>query len=54
MSDRVCYVYTAGFLQHLEESAALKDGEWRVAIAGDVRPSTRRVATAVVRAPAIR
>lgn len=45
MTDRVCYSYTAGFLQHL-----VKEGAWQVgsnvALAGDLRPSTPRIIAA--------
>lgn len=45
MTDRVCYGYTAGFLQHL-----LSEGAWHsggsVALAGDLRPSTPRIIAA--------
>ena len=50
MTDLVCYTYTRGFLQYLEQVGELtKDGE-SVAIAGDLRPSTGRIMTAVARA----
>lgn len=50
MNDRVCYAYTTGFIQHLEEIGDLgKNGE-RIAIAGDLRPSTSRIMAAAVRA----
>lgn len=49
MSDRVCYIYTAGFLQYLETAGRLQ-GVRRVAIAGDLRPSTGRIMTAVAQA----
>ncbi|MCU0857975.1 MAG: phosphomannomutase [Pontiellaceae bacterium] len=50
MTDLVCYTYTRGFLQYLEQTGALtKNGE-TVAIAGDLRPSTGRIMTAVARA----
>jgi phosphomannomutase len=52
MTDQVCYIYTKGFLQYLEEQGEInKDGE-TVAIAGDLRPSTGRIMTAVARAAA--
>ncbi len=53
MSDKVCYIYTKGFLQYLEESGELKkvDGaSCSVAIAGDLRPSSGRIMTAVAKA----
>ena len=49
MTDPVCYAYTKGFLQYLEASGALKAGS-RVAVAGDLRPSTPRIMAAVARA----
>ena len=45
MTDRVCYGYTTGFLGHL-----VAQGQWRpdgkVALAGDLRPSTPRILAA--------
>jgi phosphomannomutase len=49
MTDQVCYVYTRGFLQYLEEADGLKSG-CQVALAGDLRPSTERIMVAVARA----
>ncbi|MGE5152696.1 MAG: phosphomannomutase [Bdellovibrio bacteriovorus] len=49
MTDRVCYAYTAGFLQHLVQTGASKGGQ-ELAMAGDLRPSTRRILTACARA----
>lgn len=46
MTDYVCYVYTRGFLQYLESIGQL-NGTGDVAIAGDLRPSTGRIMTAV-------
>jgi len=46
MSDRVCYAYTAAFLDWLKEGG-LSEGDKRVAIAGDFRPSTPRIMAAV-------
>jgi phosphomannomutase len=48
MTDRVCYLYTVGFLQYLERCGAIRPGD-AVALAGDFRPSTPRIlaATAV-------
>lgn len=52
MTDQVCYTYTKGFLQYLEQSGEIgKNGE-TVAIAGDLRPSTGRIMAAVARAAA--
>lgn len=45
MTDRVCYSYTAGFLQHLISQGAWQAGG-RVALAGDLRPSTPRIIAA--------
>ena len=49
MTDRVCYAYTAAFLQYLEKSGELNSGT-RVAVAGDLRASTDRIMRAVCRA----
>jgi len=45
MTDRVCYAYTAAFLQHLRSLGEIRAGE-RVALAGDLRPSTPRILAA--------
>lgn len=49
MTDRVCHGYVTGFLQYLVE-----DGAWalggRVALAGDLRPSTPRILAACAQA----
>ena len=50
MTDRVCYAYTRGFLQYLQGIGELRRAGERVAVAGDFRPSTDRVMTAVCRA----
>jgi phosphomannomutase len=50
MTNKVCYAYTKGFLQYLEESGELKKNGESVAIAGDLRPSTGRIMTTVARA----
>ena len=52
MTDSVCYIYTQGFLQYLEQIGELKQNGEAVAIAGDLRPSTGRIMTAVARAAA--
>ncbi|TKJ33514.1 MAG: phosphomannomutase [Planctomycetes bacterium B3_Pla] len=52
MTDFVCYVYTRGFLQHLESVGEINKGGTEVAIAGDLRPSTDRIMEAVRRAAA--
>ncbi|MBC2669032.1 phosphomannomutase [Novosphingobium piscinae] len=49
MTDRVCYAYTAGFLQFLAKEGAWGQGH-RVALAGDLRPSTPRILTACAQA----
>ncbi len=49
MTDLVCYAYTLGFLQHLEALGELPPGT-RVAVGGDLRPSTPRILRAVARA----
>ena len=50
MTDRVCYAYTLGFLQHLRRIGDLPRPGTEVAVAGDFRPSTDRVLAAVCRA----
>jgi phosphomannomutase len=49
MTDRVCYAYTAGFLQYLVAVGASRSGA-QLAMAGDLRPSTRRILAACARA----
>ncbi len=49
MTDRVCYAYTAGFLQYLMVAGAARPGS-EVAMAGDLRPSTGRILAACARA----
>ena len=49
MTDRVCYAYTAAFLQYLQEIGELAPIT-RVAVGGDLRPSTGRILAAVARA----
>src|SRR3954466_9459128 len=49
MTDEVCYIYTRGFLQYLEREREIQRGG-RVAIAGDLRPSTPRIMRAVMKA----
>ena len=51
MTDRVCYAYTSGFLQHLVGSGFLTSGGG-VGIAGDFRLSTGRIMAACARAVA--
>ena len=45
MTDRICFAYTCGFLQHLEDSGQFAQGN-HVAIAGDLRPSSPRIMAA--------
>ena len=45
MTDQVCYAYTAAFLQHLAAQGEIRHGS-RVALAGDLRPSTPRILAA--------
>jgi phosphomannomutase len=49
MTDRVCYAYTAAFIQYLEEQREL-DGRGIVAVGGDLRASTGRIMKAAARA----
>ena len=49
MTDQVCYAYTKGFLQFLVEGGAWTRGG-RVALAGDLRPSTPRILAACAQA----
>jgi len=39
MTDRICYSYTLGFIQHLIQSKQM-NGAKQIAIGGDLRPST--------------
>lgn len=50
MTDQVCYAYTKGFLQYLESIGEIRRAGERVAVGGDLRPSTGRVMAAVCRA----
>lgn len=45
MTDRICFAYTAGFLQHLRDQGEFGAGT-RVALAGDLRFSTPRILAA--------
>jgi phosphomannomutase len=45
MTDRVCFAYTAAFLQHLSSIGQFAPGT-HVAIAGDLRPSSPRIIAA--------
>jgi len=49
MTDRVCYAYTAAFIQYLEEAGALRAGT-DIAVGGDLRPSTPRIMLAAAAA----
>jgi len=49
MTDRVCYAYTAAFIQYLEETGELKKSGG-IAVGGDLRSSTERIMTAAARA----
>ncbi len=49
MTDRICYGYTAGFLQHLSAQGEFGPGR-AVAIAGDLRPSSPRIIAACIAA----
>lgn len=49
MTDRVCYLYTVGFLQYLEKEGAIHPGD-AVAVAGDFRPSSPRIMAAAAAA----
>ncbi len=49
MSDRVCYLYTRGFLQYLRSQMDIAPGD-RVVIAGDLRVSTPRIMAACAKA----
>ncbi|MDH5184546.1 MAG: phosphomannomutase [Gammaproteobacteria bacterium] len=49
MTDKVCYVYTLAFIQHLTQIKELSVGS-NIAIAGDYRPSTKRIMNAVAAA----
>lgn len=50
MTDAVCYAYTAGFLQYVAATDPQDAGPQAVAVGGDLRPSTDRIMTAVLRA----
>lgn len=51
LTDRVCYAYTAAFLQHLRARGELP-AAGAVALGGDLRPSTGRLLRAAARAVA--
>lgn len=50
MTDRVCHAYTLGFLDYLRASGQLDPADAKVAVGGDLRPSTARIAAAVCEA----
>lgn len=49
MSDKVCYIYTQGFLSFLIDKNLFEKGQ-KVAISGDLRASSPRIKQAVIRA----
>jgi phosphomannomutase len=49
MTDRICYAYTAAFIQYLEGKRALS-GSGFIAVGGDLRASTERIMKAAARA----
>ena len=49
MTDEVCYLYTVAFLQYLNTDGLIESG-CEVAVAGDLRTSTPRIISAVIRA----
>jgi phosphomannomutase len=49
MTDRVCYLYTAGFLDYLAGRGEITRGD-RVALAADLRPSSPRIMRACAQA----
>ncbi|MGQ0485746.1 MAG: phosphomannomutase [Hyphomicrobiales bacterium] len=49
MTDRVCFAFVLGFLQHLAGAGEFAPGG-RVAVAGDLRPSTPRIVRACLAA----
>jgi phosphomannomutase len=51
MTGAVCYAYTSGFLQHMRDSGQSAPGS-ALGIAGDYRPSSRRIMAACARAAA--
>ncbi len=53
MTDEVCYAYSLGFIQHLEQAGELSAGE-TISVGGDLRSSTERIMRAVARAIADR
>ncbi|MBC8417053.1 MAG: phosphomannomutase [Desulfobacteraceae bacterium] len=53
MTDRVCYAYTAAFIQYLEAQKQL-NGSGTIAVGGDLRASTDRIMRAAAKAVADR
>lgn len=53
LTDRICFLYTLGFLRHMSRTGGIAAGS-EVAIAGDLRPSTERIMTAVAKAVSFR
>lgn len=49
MTDRICFAYTAAFLQHLRDKGEFRE-DTRVALAGDLRSSTPRILAACIEA----
>lgn len=49
MTDELCYVVTAAFIQYLESAGELK-GKGALAVGGDLRPSTERIMRAAAQA----
>lgn len=52
MTDQVCYAYTLGFLQYLNQTESGAATTGLVGIAGDLRPSTPRIMAACAQAVA--
>lgn len=50
MTDRLCFAYITGFLRHATASENGGSGVKRIAIAGDLRPSTDRILRVVFKA----
>jgi len=46
MTDEVCWIYVSAFLQYLRDNKQINKGS-KIGIAGDLRPSTLRIMTAV-------
>ncbi|MBF0431812.1 MAG: phosphomannomutase [Fibrobacteria bacterium] len=50
MTDRICYIYTCGFLQYLQGLGEITKGKTDIAVAGDLRQSTPGIMRAVFQA----